>query len=403
MAAGKGLLTLVRPPTIVTDRSVSKKRRRINPMHRAAIVLLALPMLLLGCSRPAPDAEPVRAVRTLTVGAGAEGSTLDYAGEVRARTESRLSFRVAGKMVSRDVNAGDTVTAGQVLARLDPQDLRFGQQAARSAVEAAQVNADQAAADFKRFRELRDQGFISAAELDRRESTLKAANAQLAQARAQAGVQNNQARYSDLVADVGGVVTAVEAEPGAVLAAGTPVLRLAHDGARDVMFSVPEQQAGGLRALEGQAGALRVQLWGAGEAPVAATVREVAAAADPVTRTFVVKADIGSDARIRLGQTATVMLPLPARPGVLALPLSAVFEHQGKSSVWLLDTATMTVRPQPVEVAGAEGNRVLIASGLNAGQTVVSAGVHTLTPGQKVAPYAGSAAPAASSAATTSR
>jgi multidrug efflux system membrane fusion protein len=403
MAAGKGLLTLVRPPTIVTDRSVSKKRRRINPMHRAAIVLLALPMLLLGCSRPAPDAEPVRAVRTLTVGAGAEGSTLDYAGEVRARTESRLSFRVAGKMVSRDVNAGDTVTAGQVLARLDPQDLRFGQQAARSAVEAAQVNADQAAADFKRFRELRDQGFISAAELDRRESTLKAANAQLAQARAQAGVQNNQARYSALVADVGGVVTAVEAEPGAVLAAGTPVLRLAHDGARDVMFSVPEQQAGGLRALEGQAGALRVQLWGAGEAPVAATVREVAAAADPVTRTFVVKADIGSDARIRLGQTATVMLPLPARPGVLALPLSAVFEHQGKSSVWLLDTATMTVRPQPVEVAGAEGNRVLIASGLNAGQTVVSAGVHTLTPGQKVAPYAGSAAPAASSAATTSR
>jgi multidrug efflux system membrane fusion protein len=403
MAAGKGLLTLVRPPTIVTDRSVSKKRRRINPMHRAAIVLLALPMLLLGCSRPAPDAEPVRAVRTLTVGAGAEGSTLDYAGEVRARTESRLSFRVAGKMVSRDVNAGDTVTAGQVLARLDPQDLRFGQQAARSAVEAAQVNADQAAADFKRFRELRDQGFISAAELDRRESTLKAANAQLAQARAQAGVQNNQARYSALVADVGGVVTAVEAEPGAVLAAGTPVLRLAHYGARDVMFSVPEQQAGGLRALEGQAGALRVQLWGAGEAPVAATVREVAAAADPVTRTFVVKADIGSDARIRLGQTATVMLPLPARPGVLALPLSAVFEHQGKSSVWLLDTATMTVRPQPVEVAGAEGNRVLIASGLNAGQTVVSAGVHTLTPGQKVAPYAGSAAPAASSAATTSR
>ena len=372
-------------------------------MHRAAIVVLALPMLLLGCSRPAPDAEPVRAVRTLTVGAGAEGTTLDYAGEVRARTESRLSFRVAGKMVSREVNAGDTVTAGQVLARLDPQDLRFGQQAARSAVEAAQVNADQAAADFKRFRELRDQGFISAAELDRRESTLKAAQAQLAQARAQAGVQNNQARYSALVADVSGVVTAVEAEPGAVLAAGAPVLRLAHDGPRDVVFSVPEQQAGGLRALEGQAGALRVQLWGAGEAPVAATVREVAAAADPVTRTFVVKADIGSDERIRLGQTATVMLPLPPRPGVLALPLAAVFEHQGKSAVWLLDTATMTVRPQPVEVAGAEGNRVLIASGLSAGQTVVSAGVHTLTPGQKVALYMASAASAASSAATTSR
>lgn len=367
-------------------------------MHRAAVVAVALSLSLFGCSRPAPEAPPVRAVRTLTVGDGAAGSTIDYAAEVRARTESRLSFRVAGKMVSREVNAGDAVKAGQVLARLDPQDLRLGQQAALSAVQAAQVNAEQAAADLERFRELRDQGFISAAELDRRETTLKAAQAQLAQARAQAGVQNNQARYSALVADVGGVVTAVEAEPGAVLAAGSPVLRLAHDGPRDVVFSVPEQQAAALRALEGQNGALQVRLWSGDETAQPATVREVAAAADPVTRTFVVKADIGSDARFRLGQTATVTLPLPARPGMLALPLAAVFEHQGKSAVWLLDQTTMTVQPQPVQVAGAEGNRILIGAGLAPGQTVVSAGVHTLTPGQKVTLYApGAAASAAAS------
>jgi membrane fusion protein, multidrug efflux system len=398
MRADKALLTLRLALTIVTDRSVSNFRTRTAPMHRSAIVAVALALSVLGCTRPAPQEEPVRAVRTLTVGQGAEGSTLDYAGEIRARTESRLSFRVSGKMVSRDVNAGDSVKAGQVLARLDPQDLRLGQQAARSALEAARVSADQAAADFKRFRELREQGFISAAELDRRETTLKAAQAQLEQARAQAGVQNNQARYSALVTDVDGVVTAVEAEPGAVLASGTPVLRLAHDGPRDVVFSVPEQQAAALRALEGQPGALRARLWSADEAALPATVREVAAAADPVTRTFVVKADIGSDARFRLGQTATVMLPLPPRPAVLALPLAAVFEHQGRSSVWLLDKATMTVRPQPVEVAGAEGNRVLISSGLQAGQTVVSAGVHTLTPGQKVALYMADAARAAASA-----
>lgn len=357
-------------------------------MHRAAVIALALALLLQGCSRPAPAPEPVRAVRTITVGEGAEPASVDYAGELRARTESRLSFRVPGKMVSREVDIGDAIKPGQVLARLDPQDLRLGQQAARSAVEAARVSADQAAADFRRFSELRDQGFISAAELDRRETTLKAAQAQLEQARAQAGVQNNQARYSALVADVAGVVTAVEAEPGAVLAAGTTVLRVAHDGPRDVVFSVPEQQVAGLRALEGQAGALRVRLWSADEAPLPATVREVAVAADPVTRTFVVKADVGADPRLRLGQTATVMLPAPARPDALALPLAALFEHQGRSSVWLLDPATMTVRPQPVEVAGAAGNRVLIASGLAAGQTVVSAGVHTLTPGQKVALYA---------------
>jgi membrane fusion protein, multidrug efflux system len=361
-------------------------------MRRCLVLALALPAFVLGCSRAAPEPVPVRAVRTLTVGEGAEGSSVDYAAEVRARTESRLSFRVAGKMVSREVDIGDSVKPRQVLARLDPQDLRLGQQAARSAVEAAQVNADQAAADFKRFRELRDQGFISAAELDRRESALKAALAQLQQARAQAGVQSNQARYSALVADVGGVVTAVEAEPGAVLAAGAPVLRLAHDGPRDVVFSVPEQQAAALRALEGQAGALRVRLWGADDAPLPATVREVAAAADPVTRTFVVKADIGAAAALKLGQTATVSLPLPARSGVLRLPLAAVFEHQGRSSVWLLDPASMTVRPQPVQVAGAEGNRVLVADGLRAGQVVVTAGVHTLAPGQKVALYAPAAA-----------
>ena len=206
-------------------------------------------------------------------------------------------------------------------------------------------------------------------------------------------MQSNQARYTNLVADGPGVVTAVEAEPGAVLAAGTPVLRVAQDGPRDVVFAVPEQQAGPLRALEGKRGALQVRVWGAGDAPLPATVREVSAAADPSTRTFLVKADIGR-ADARLGQTATVTLPVPAASGAFKLPLAAMFEQQGQSHVWLLDTTAMTVRAQPVKVAGAEGNMVLIASGLAAGQTVVSAGAHTLTAGQKVSLY--SATPAAS-------
>ncbi len=285
------------------------------------------------------------------------------------------------------------VKAGQVLASLDPMDLRLGQQAASSGLEAARVNAEQAAADLKRFKELRDQGFISAAELDRRDSTWKAAQAQYQQARAQAGVQSNQARYTQLLADSAGVVTAVEAEPGAVLAAGAPVLRVARDGPRDVIFAVPEQQSGALRALEGRPGVLQVRVWGAGDAPLPATVREVSAAADPSTRTFLVKADIGR-ADVRLGQTATVTLSVPAASGVMKLPLAAMFEQQGQSHVWLLDSAAMTVRAQPVKVAGAEGNMVLIASGLAAGQTVVSAGAHTLTAGQKVSLY--NAAPAAS-------
>lgn len=369
-------------------------------MHRASSIVFLLPVVLMAaCSRPVPASEPVRAVRTLTVGEPSLGTSIDYAGEVRARTESRLSFRVAGKMVSRQVDLGDSVKAGQVLASLDPQDLRLSQDAARSAVEAARITADQAAADFKRFRELRDQGFISAAELDRRESAVKSAQAQFEQARAQAGVQSNQARYSSLVADASGVVTAVEAEPGAVLAAGAPVLRVAKDGPRDVVFAVPEQHAESLRLLEGRPGVLQVRLWGSAQ-QVPAMVREVAAAADPVTRTFTVKADLGR-LPVKLGQTATASLAVPAAAGGFKLPLSAVFEQKGRSHAWLLDTASMTVRAQPIEVGGAEGNMVLVSAGLAAGQTIVSAGAHTLTQGQKVALYVHpSAASSAASAAT---
>jgi membrane fusion protein, multidrug efflux system len=184
---------------------------------------------------------------------------------------------------------------------------------------------------------------------------------------------------------------AIEADPGAVLAAGGPVLRVAPDGPRDVVFAVPEQQAGAVRALEGKAGLLQVRLWGAADAAVPATVREVAAAADPATRTFLVKADIGN-AAVRLGQTATVSLLVPGASGAFKLPLAAIFEQQGQSHVWLLDTTAMTVRAQTVKVAGAEGNMVLIASGLAAGQTIVSAGAHTLTAGQKVSLYGTTAA-----------
>lgn len=371
-------------------------------MRTPHLAWLLLPLVLLAaCSRPSAPPEPVRAVRTLTVGEQSNGSNVDYAGEVRARTESRLSFRVAGLMVRRPVNAGDTVKSGQLLASLDPQDLRLGQEAARSALQAARVNADQAAADFKRYQGLRAQGFISEAELERRESSFKAAQAQWEQAQAQAGVQGNQARYGNLVADVSGVVTSVDAEPGAVLAAGAPVLRLAHDGPRDVVFAVAEQQAAAMRGLLGKAGALQVRLWG-GDASVPATVREVAAAADPVTRTFTIKADVGR-AAVRLGQTATVSLAVPPKEGIFKLPLAAVFEQQGKSSVWLLDRATMTVRAQPIVVAGAEGNMVLVGGGLAAGQTVVSAGAHTLTPGQKVTLYGGPVVASALSGAAAAR
>lgn len=350
---------------------------------------LALAGALVACSRPEPPAEPLRAVRTQSVGLGSATVTSEYAGEVRARVESRLGFRVGGKLLRRSVELGDAVKAGQLLAQLDAADLQLGQEAAQAALRAAQANVDQARADLARARELFAQNFIGAAEVERRETALKAAQGGFDQARAQAGVQGHQADYARLVADASGVVTAVEAEAGMVVAAGTPVIRLAHEGPRDVVFSVPEDRLSLLRALRGKPGGLKVAIWGGADGAqpeLAATVREVAAAADPATRTFLVKADLGA-ADVRLGQTATVRLAGASRDGVVRLPLAAVFEQAGRSSVWLLDAATMTVHAQPVAVVGAEGRQVLVSAGLAAGQEVVTAGVHALTQGQKVKRY----------------
>jgi membrane fusion protein, multidrug efflux system len=355
-------------------------------VHRASAFALLAAFLLAACSKQEPAPQPVRAVRTMTVGVASAGGVREYAAEVRARTESRLSFRVGGKLVRRHAALGDTVKLGQPLAQLDPEDLRLGQDAARAALQAATVNEQQARADYVRFKELRDQGFISSSELERRDTALKAAQAQLEQAQAQAGVQGNQAAYATLVANASGVITSIDAEVGAVVAAGTPVMQLAHEGPRDVVFSVSEDRVRDMRELRGQQGAVKVKLWSGQGDVLAATVREIAAAADPVTRTFLIKADIGRP-DVRLGQTATVMIERPQLAGVSKLPLTAVLEQQGKPTVWVLDRGSMTVKSQPIQVAGAEGNSVIVAGGLAEGQTVVTAGVHVLSEGQKVKQY----------------
>lgn len=353
---------------------------------------------LAACSRPEPAPEPVRAVRTMVVQAVSAGGSSEFAAEVKARTESRIGFRVPGKLVARPAEVGQRVKAGQVLAKLDGADLQLGQQAAQAGARAAQAAFALAQEEFKRYQELRSQGFISALELERRETTLKAQKAQLEQAQAQQSVQGNQAGYAALQATASGVVTATEAEVGAVLAAGTPVVRLAHDGPRDAVFAVPEDVVGAVRRLVGHKGAVSIRPWGAAS-PVPATLREVAAAADPITRTFQVKADLGA-AALDLGQTVTVIIQQPRMDAVMRLPLSALVQAQGQSAVWLLDRSTMTVKTQPVVVASADGNSLVLASGVAAGQTVVTAGVHTLSPGQKVKLYEAPPAVPASAAAS---
>ena len=372
----------------------------MNSSFSTPVLLSSLMLLLLGaCSKPPPPPEPVRAVKTMVIAPASAGASYEYAGEIRARVESKLGFRVGGKMLERPVNVGDTVKAGQVMARLDPRDLRLGEDVARAAVSSAAVNLQQADADFKRYRDLRDQGFISGAELERRETTLKVAQAQLAQARAQSGVQGNQAGYAALTADAGGVITGVDVEPGMVVAAGAPVLRLAHDGPRDVVFSVPEDKVALVQAIAARQGNVRVRLWSSAGGEVTATIREISAAADPATRTFLVKADLGESANApRLGQTATVSIVAPKVAGVARVPLSALKEDHGKSTVWIVDPGSMTTVSRQVSIGGAEGNEAVVIAGLSSGDRVVTAGVHVLSAGQKVKLYADpeAAIPAAS-------
>ena len=348
---------------------------------RPALGLALVAVLVAGCSRTEAPPEPVRAVKVLTVGASSFQSGHEFSGEVRARVESRLGFRVAGKIVQRQAELGQRVKAGQVLAQLDPQDYRLAAEAARAQVAAASTNRDLAAADFKRYVALREQNFISGAELERRETTLKAAQAQLEQAQAQLAAQGNQAKYTTLVADVSGVITGIEAEPGQVVTAGAPVVRIAQDGPRDVVFAVPEDKVAAIRPGTD----VSVKPW-AGEAMLQGKVREVAASADPVTRTYTVKVGLAGDTQPPLGATVTVVPQALSLAGaqVIKLPTSALRQEGKATAVWVLDKPTMTVKSQPVQVATADGNEAVIAAGLQPGMTVVSAGVHVLAPGQKV-------------------
>ena len=340
--------------------------------------------VLAACSRQAPAPEPIRAVKLVEAGAHASAAEVEYAGEVRAQTESRLGFQVAGKLVQRLVDVGDVVRKGQLLAELDAQDYALAAQAAQAQVAAAKTQRDLAQADWERYSALKEKGFISGVELDRRKANLQSAQAQLEQAQAQASAQNNQSSYTRLVANASGVITAVQAEPGQVVTAGAPVVQLAHDGARDVVIAVPE----GVRSRVKPGQAVQVRIW-AQDKTLDASVREVAASADPVTRTYTVKVQLQAGVQPPLGATAYVWMRSAdhINDTLIKLPSTAVWEQSGASMVWVFDRQSSSVHARKVEVAGVDGNDVVIAAGVDKGMQLVAAGTHVLTEGQKVSIY----------------
>jgi RND family efflux transporter MFP subunit len=290
---------------------------------------------------------------------------------------------VAGKLTSRLVDMGEQVHKGQLLARLDPGDFRLAALNIKAQLISARADSEYTKDDLSRYRELFDQNIISKPELDRRQTLYITAQQKVAALEAQLGQADNQLTYTDLLADRDGVVTALEIETGQVVSSGQSVIRLAQLDEKEIHIDIPEHRVAELKQRQD----VIVTLWADSDKQIKARIREISAAADPVSRTYRVKATIleGQD-DARLGMTATVWIP-SITPSSLAVPLSAIFTPQNKpeqTSVWLVDERTSTVKAAPIQIGAAlPGERVAV-TGLSSGQLIVSAGVNRLREAQPV-------------------
>ena len=362
--------------------------RTLFPPVGAWLVAAAAVVLLSAC---APKPEVAAVVRPVWVTRAAMAEVQDvagFAGEIRARYETDMSFRVGGKILSRPVDLGASVRKGQVLAlaRLDAQDANLGALAARATLASAESDLEYARTDLDRYKDLLAKKFVSQGVYDQKVNAFKAATARRDAARAQAGVSGNQAQYTTLAADADGIVTAVSAEPGQVVAAGQPVLRVARLGEKDAVISIAENQLAGIKERP----EARIALWANPAKLYTGRIREVAAAADPATRTYTVKVAISdADDQLRWGMSASVGF-VPAKSAgqrAIVLPMTALTQTADASgarpAVWVVG-ADARVKLTPVEVGRYAEQGVVITAGLSGGETVVTAGVHKLQAGQQV-------------------
>jgi RND family efflux transporter MFP subunit len=350
-------------------------------MKKNLLLAAAAALALAACAKAPVSQEPVRPVLTQRVMPGGVASRDIYSGELRARYETDLAFRVGGKIVSRAVDAGARVRKGQVLARLDPEDAKLATHAARAALASAESDLAFARAERDRHADLLAKKFISQSAFDSKEMAFTAAQARAEQSRSQAAISANQASYTTLVADADGVVMSVSAEPGQVVAAGQPVLRLAHAGEKEVVLNAPESQLARFRP--GQE--VGISLWADASNVFRGRVREVAGGADSVTRTYAVRVTaIEPPASAQLGMTANVLFANAADAQAVLLPLSALAGDRAQPAVWVVDPASGQVTSRPVTVGQYREDGVSITDGLSAGDVVVTAGVHKLRAGQTV-------------------
>jgi RND family efflux transporter MFP subunit len=344
-------------------------------------LILAVSALAAACAK-APEQKPeeIRPVRVLKIGATPATRSFEFAGEVRAQHETRLAFRVGGKMVERLVDVGALVKPGQPLERLDGSDLALAAASAKAQAASAQAEHDLASADHARYKELREKNFISQAEYDRRANALSTAGARLEALRAQHRQATNQLAYAVLAADTAGVITALEAEAGQIVAAGQTVARLARQGDKEIAIAVPESQ----REFIEQAQDFSVSLSAKPGKSWKGRLRELAPAADPVTRTYAARiAVIDAGQEIEWGMSARVMALASTHASKIEVPIAALYSRGEQPQVLVVNGDSIVI-PRPVKTGGIAGERVVIAEGLRPGELVVAAGAQLLRPGQRV-------------------
>ena len=352
-------------------------------MFKSQILWAALiAATVTGCDKPAPPTSQARPVRTVTVERGAEGETVSLTGQVRAKDEVSLAFRLNGRMIERPANVGDVLKAGQVVAKLDPQIQQNGLNTAQANLASIEAVMTQARLTFGRQQQLVKDGWTSQANFDAAQQKLLTAQGQVDAAQAQVRTAQDELSYTVLSADGPGAVTAVGAEPGDVVQAGRMIVKVAREGGRDAVFDVSEEI---MRTGPGDP-SVGIALSDAPQVRATGRVREVAPQADQDTRTYRVKVGIIDPTDdMQLGATVTGRIKLSAPPGV-EIPASALTEADGHSAVWVVDPHSQTVTLRSVDVLRYDPATVVISRGLETGDLVVTAGVQTLRPGQKVQP-----------------
>jgi RND family efflux transporter MFP subunit len=344
-----------------------------------------LGLLLLAGLAACDDGKPaetqdIRPVRVMTVETRAGGEIVSLTGTIQAETDVNLAFRIDGRMIERSVNVGDRVTAGQVVARLNRDNEESNLRAARAALAAANARVVETRNNYSRQRQLLASGFATRVRYDEATQQLQSATSAADSAQAQVSIAENRLGYTDLVADSNGTVTARGAEPGEVVQPGRMILQIAQDGGRDAVFGVPAS----VKDRAPESPTIEVFLTTDPNTRATGRVREVSPRADPVTGTFAVRVGLSDPpAGLRLGSTVTGRMRIGGGDGY-EIPASALTRIQGNPAVWIVDAATQTVSLRQVEVARFDPAGVVIASGLSAGDIVVTAGVQALRPAQKV-------------------